>query len=889
MKLLEDEIDELEELDTYRRKAADLRHRGQQALVKLFPPVQSGFDLKNLGSAKVLAGATVLKALLVHRRGRVKRLGQKDADLIKKLTEFLTDELERTPPDIVFARRRPDKLPILRAARAMSTLVTAPDSALSRSVFGFYYVVIREMFTGDAPDWMIGGARAGDASAPTAFVTAECTRAIAGLHKALSNTASYIERIAAMLKWRSRSKDVVPEEWLKVDKERAALEFLTTAEVRKGNIALKLEPLRDVGNLDAFLDFSPEDIRESIDLAVNAFVDSEGDAQSYRGKETAKKDNPALSQKERDDIEKRLVFSETAHKMAANALRDAVAQGEEAKKVFTGRYNSEHERLDALAKLFNKAAKETKKMLHSAKEFLSRVLDRQLAAAVAKSAWDAGEMAFAAVAFGYVAERWDDERLAHAARHLIDVLSPRGRFPIGKAIFTNENGFAIHVLNAEVLRAFAQLLQHVTSVEISPDLARRMLIFLEDTQVIDNPGTWHNDDVRTARTPQPWVSATAIYALDRINRMLDARINERVFKFFTVRKPEDLEEVPELPHLFYPDYGLASSLANHEVKAPKPRMPRESVALVLERMRAHVLGVADDERWGDISWSLILYGPPGTGKSTLVESLAKTCSVPLVDVTPSDIVVGGVDKVERRARAVFKALSLLTRAVIMFDEFEPVLKTRPEDDPNPNAFSFVTPGMLPKLKTLHDTAEWRGVAYVLNTNLLRKLDSAAIREGRFDRRSGIYPPDVLSRIGRLFSEIADFEQQMTPARHHLPDRAWKVIHSTVCGPMNTLGKRGWFTKPKQLGTGKRNAYEYIFQETSEYTAPTVEADLKRHGGGREAANEEFYDWSFALAWDDAIAEANRKDRLEDVKRIAKLAPTEEAVTAFIEKKIPPSD
>ena len=55
--------------------------------------------------------------------------------------------------------------------------------------------------------------------------------------------------------------------------------------------------------------------------------------------------------------------------------------------------------------------------------------------------------------------------------------------------------------------------------------------------------------------------------------------------------------------------------------------------------------------WGDVTWSLILHGPPGTGKTTMVESLALTCNVPLVEVTPSDIVVAGVDKVEHRARS----------------------------------------------------------------------------------------------------------------------------------------------------------------------------------------------------------------------------------------------
>ena len=50
-----------------------------------------------------------------------------------------------------------------------------------------------------------------------------------------------------------------------------------------------------------------------------------------------------------------------------------------------------------------------------------------------------------------------------------------------------------------------------------------------------------------------------------------------------------------------------------------------------------------------------------------------------MEVTPSDIIVGGAEAIERRAKTVFEALSLLTRVVILFDEFDPVLWRRKPD------------------------------------------------------------------------------------------------------------------------------------------------------------------------------------------------------------------
>lgn len=876
MQILEDVIEELEELDRFRRRAAELRDEGQRALVQQFGA--KNFDFTLLDPAPILSGATVVKALHVQRNGRVKRFGQIAADRLNQLSAEMVERLERSRPAEIFdSGDESDRLHVLRAARAMATLVTAPDSAFSESVFIYYYVIIREIFTADVPDWTLGGARGGLQSTPSAFVTGECTRAIMGLRAALTSTAEYIEMIAAMLGHNAASDgDTIPEEWLQIERQRAALEFLTTSETQKGNIALKIRPLRNVEQLDAFLRDSVRDIKSGIAGCARAFREANQAIRKQRNAEIEELASLARRKKYKDATEraKRLNRSESAHLIAQGAVEWAVEKAVDTRKALNDPKKTPVQRLMRVAELFREAATETAKILHPAKEFLSRVLDRELAAASAGLSWDAAEMVFAAVAHAYIVGRWDDERLGHAARHLTTALSPRGHFPIGRPIFTSADGLNLHVLNAEALRAFAQLLQHVQSVELTPDLARRMLAFIEDTRYDDKTrrGLWHSGDARSSDVARPWVTATAIYALDRINRMLDTRINQRVFAHFTVRFPNELQ-VPLLSGLFYPDYGLAQQ----KVRRAKNVKQRESVAAVLERMRAHVAGVADG-RWGDVTWSLILYGPPGTGKTTLAESLAKSCKVPFIEVTPSDIVVAGVDYVERRTRAVFKALSLLTRVVIMFDEFEPVLQKRVGGKEERNVFSFVTPGMLPKLKHLHDMTERRSAAYILNTNLVSKLDDAATRSGRFDARMGIYPPDVLSRAGRLISEVQAYSgTSLTP---EMKRRAWEVVRRSFSGPMNTLGKPGWFSKPKELRTGKRNAFEYIFGMTSRLEMPEPEAKYTEHAGDRDDAATELYDWSFVVAWDEAVDKAtNPGDLLAAV-------PDKAAVRRTIDK-LPP--
>ena len=270
-------------------------------------------------------------------------------------------------------------------------------------------------------------------------------------------------------------------------------------------------------------------------------------------------------------------------------------------------------------------------------------------------------------------------------------------------------------------------------------------------------------------------TAHAVFALAEIHEMLDERINRMILEHFTVKKKDkELSPAVTLDTVFYPDYGLCSDFLKDEDFGkkcpdhiekkdwPEKGIKREnSVAITLLQMHAHVSRAFLPNNYSPLSslsplCSLVLHGPAGTSKTTLVEALAVTCDVPMVEVTPSDLVKRGEENIEQRARAVFEALSMLSRAVILFDEFDPVLKRRDVGNNNPlSVFSFLTPGMLPKLKDLHNQAEKRSVAYVLVTNLIGELDEAAVRQGRFDKRLGIFPPDLLSRAGRFLDQFSE--------------------------------------------------------------------------------------------------------------------------------------
>ncbi len=847
MKSLEEEIEDLADLDSLRIRSGKLRDEGREALKGLRPD-----QWESAGDR--IEDALVVKALCIRiaHEAPPRRLVRALESMT--LQEVFASAANQERGDLTAG----DEVPILRSARALQALVAAPDSALSKSALFFYYRIVRELYLADAPEWNTGGARAGDAGPATAFVTSECIRAIHGFARTLDHTATYVEGIAEMLQQGERLKqEEIPSEWRLAEAQRVQLAFSTSIEDLTRNIALRLKQRTsskkfDLDSIFLYLKHAPADLVAAMDSALEAFELSEAEINEFRKMERRAARQDSLRHK-------RLQRSESGHLIALGAVEKAVSHARAARACFPPSDSLDSQStLAALRKLqllFREAAHEVRKLLYPAKGFISAVLDRELAEAAFddRLGWDPGEMAFAAASYGAITSSWDEERLVRAVRYLSKALSERGRFPVGRPIHSRRQGYKLHVFGGEILRAFAQLLQKVHSVPLDPALVRRMLVFFQDTGTSPSGhpemSAWYHEGPQQPLRPDRSVTAVAVLALDRINRMLDERINERVFRHFSVKRPETLRRGPDLRNLFYPDYGL-------RLVRDKRICRSESVAIHLERMRAHVAGVRPPRKEWDPLYSMVLHGPPGTGKTTLVEALAASCGVPLVEITPSDIVYGGEEAVERRARAVFHALSLLTRVVIIFDEFDPVLRRRNPDDPGPRTvFSFLTPGMLPKLKTLNKSAGRRSVAYVLITNLIGTLDEAAIRSGRFDCRLGIYPPDLLSRTGRFLSELMEFCRRCSKA---LPDgcreRVGEVVRNTAGGGMQSLGVRGWYVSPKDWDSLRKGTpFHFVLHTNSAQPVwSEPEARITRVQGSGAAAEQEYLQWDWVCQWDKAL-------------------------------------
>lgn len=535
------------------------------------------------------------------------------------------------------------------------------------------------------------------------------------------------------------------------------------------------------------------------------------------GTEEDRKKEQEEKKRDRESEEKISIFNrtETAHLFALRTLEHALVNAGDLRRILVDgevaigenkRNKSDRTKqiLEEIAKKFYTITRSVDHVLDPSKQYLKWVLNRELAAPPAT--FDAGELVFAATSYGAIIDWRMDDRLTRACELLINSLPENGRLPTKRAFHADPRGYRIIPIGCEMTRALANLLQK-TGYDFDAKFVARMLGIFEEQLIELHESTaktkligWNFEGAPNPGKTAVWVTAVSVLALDRIVRMLNTRINEIVLAHFDVTMPKRPHTRLTLRDLIYSDHGLAKSFRKEEGLA----------AIHLQKARAHVMRATLPKQYrkSGKSFSMIYYGPPRTGKTTLAESLALSAEVPLLRLSPGDLILQGQEMIEARAHDIFEALSMLTQCVIIFDEFEPVLKNRgnetkssssrdrlgrigdllqnisEKDDPK---FRFVLGGMLPKLIKLHDSAERQSFAYCLGTNCLSDIDTAAKRPGRFDQKIPVYKPDPLSRAGALLYGLSQSKRVQEKNPPEL-QRFYEVIARTIGEPADRISK-----------------------------------------------------------------------------------------------------
>lgn len=836
MYTLKKDLPVLRELDLLRLRTLKLREEGLECLTKKKYEESSDSDM--ISSGGVVEAARVLWAL---RPGNYKNfeLSNPEATVgkcLRKLKEVPNEEKDYS------------NIPVLASALATKSLsIGVEENAIE--VFIYLYRIAYEVFDICEPYFTSGGGRASFKSEPTAFITNECIRAAISLIDLLRTLDKYLKLCIVP---NSEKKIDVPKQWEEQNKRKLELDrAIRIKELSKYNDKYDIKPnelrsklnriahniknaFREVIDISEYItngtteenkkDLSPQDIHKKIsnrkidlgyesiaDVILHAVLPSDiNEATIYdRIKQIRTHDlfGYIFNAEEKEEHLRLQTFRDTTSLFKEiKSKLDQFIQG--LADSATG--NNDDANINTLIDDLCSS------VLERSLIFMRSIIDRELAESARhpRKECDAVELTFAVAGYGAILERkrgqhesWRDPRIVMAIRTLLPLLSEDGYLPVRRAFNLKKNGYRLYAMSTEVMAALCYVLRKSDS-EIDPDVPQKMLRLFEITRAKTSNNElkgWMPDEPEANGKAHWWATALAVDSLGAIERMLNSEINRRVYRNFQVKRPNEIDE--DLDNLFYPDYGLAAAQKSTDY----------SIAFTLQQMHAHLLNVKiekdrlnvnteEDKRYLEPLYSAVFYGPPGTGKTTILKALAKTANVPLLEVTPSDILTQGTDQIESRARAVFESLAMLTDTVILFDEFDSILFNRDHSQRSQptSAFQFLTPGMLPKFTTLHRSAKKGRVVYALATNYIESLDRAAIREGRFDHRIGIFPPDVLSRAGRLieqfncwYSKLKQDEKEKINEENTRKIIA-VIINETEMIPMTNAAKESWFTAPKGI-------------------------------------------------------------------------------------------
>ena len=126
---------------------------------------------------------------------------------------------------------------------------------------------------------------------------------------------------------------------------------------------------------------------------------------------------------------------------------------------------------------------------------------------------------------------------------------------------------------------------------------------------------------------------------------------------------------------------------------------------------------------------ILLAGPPGTGKTLLVKTLSNKLDIPLITASGSEFIEKYVGVGAKRVRDLFAKAKGKKKCIIFIDEIDAVGRRRDKSD---NSERASTVNQL--LTEMDGFEEKDNVIVFAATNLIKTLDPALIRSGRFDKK-----------------------------------------------------------------------------------------------------------------------------------------------------------
>jgi transitional endoplasmic reticulum ATPase len=178
---------------------------------------------------------------------------------------------------------------------------------------------------------------------------------------------------------------------------------------------------------------------------------------------------------------------------------------------------------------------------------------------------------------------------------------------------------------------------------------------------------------------------------------------------------------------------------------------------VKERIRSVVHNRLHPERYGRVVQNgILLHGPQGTGKTFLAEATAGEFGINYYYARPTELIERWVGAPEANVRDVFER-AVAHRPILFFiDELDALGSTRQHigKDGDPGGagrmYNTVTVQLMQSIDTYRNT---QGFIIMAATNFLDAVDSALVRDGRFDVKERVDLPDQPTIVRILEAQL----------------------------------------------------------------------------------------------------------------------------------------
>ena len=165
---------------------------------------------------------------------------------------------------------------------------------------------------------------------------------------------------------------------------------------------------------------------------------------------------------------------------------------------------------------------------------------------------------------------------------------------------------------------------------------------------------------------------------------------------------------------------------------------------VKEEIRYYMDFIKNKEKYADwdvkLPKGILLAGPPGTGKTLLVKTMAENLDIPIISMCGSEFVEMYVGVGASRVRKLFANAKKNKKCIIFIDEIDAVGCKRGFDS---NSERDSTLNQLLVEMDGFDVKD--NIIVFAATNLVKNLDSALTRSGRFDKKVYFDPPNFKER------------------------------------------------------------------------------------------------------------------------------------------------